>query len=269
MIIYKATCIINNKNYIGQTTKTLSERKKEHENSINAKNCKNRPFPRAIKKYGKENFLWEVICECNSLDELDEKEKYYIKFYNSLVDNGLGYNCDLGGNRGKHCETTKQKMSESQKGIKNHMYGKNEKLNPASKKVKNITTGNIYDSVTQCARLENRKSSTFINECCRGRKNSAYGCVYRYLDENNNIIPPTIVKTKKIIEEDIIIDIVSKKEYKNSKEILDEYNLKYNSNLTNLIKKGNGICFYKNRVFKKKNADIEPDIIQQYLNKIK
>ena len=47
----------------------------------------------AIQKYGKENFLFEIIEECN-LEDLNEKEKYYIEFYNTLE---KGYNCREGG----------------------------------------------------------------------------------------------------------------------------------------------------------------------------
>lgn len=48
---------------------------------------------RAIYKYGKENFTIKVIEECN-VEELDEKETYYIGLYNSYYD---GYNGTKGG----------------------------------------------------------------------------------------------------------------------------------------------------------------------------
>ena len=54
MIIYKATKLINNKTYIGQTVLDLKIRRRQHENSYKYKNCY--AFSKAIKKYGKENF---------------------------------------------------------------------------------------------------------------------------------------------------------------------------------------------------------------------
>ena len=61
MIIYKVTNIINNKIYIGQTIHSLNIRKSQHERSheYGYKTA----FSNAIKKYGKENFIWEIIYE--------------------------------------------------------------------------------------------------------------------------------------------------------------------------------------------------------------
>ena len=56
--IYKITNIINNKLYIGYTTATLKERMRRHKNDdINH----NTLLGRAIKKYGWENFKYEVV----------------------------------------------------------------------------------------------------------------------------------------------------------------------------------------------------------------
>ena len=60
MLIYKATNIINNKSYIGLTTRTLQERKLEH---LRHTKTENTYFHRAINEYGKDNFLWEIIDE--------------------------------------------------------------------------------------------------------------------------------------------------------------------------------------------------------------
>jgi group I intron endonuclease len=84
-IVYKATCIINNKVYIGQTIKTLNERKKGHMYASHKKS--HYKFHRALRKYKSENFKWEIIDTANNYEDLNKKEEYYIKYYNS-VDSG-------------------------------------------------------------------------------------------------------------------------------------------------------------------------------------
>lgn len=96
--IYKITNKINGKIYIGQTTKTLEERFQKHcwGTTIKDKYHLNMAIKKAIKKYGKENFTIELIEEVE-LDKLDEREVYWISFYNSYY---KGYNCTLGGQNG-------------------------------------------------------------------------------------------------------------------------------------------------------------------------
>jgi group I intron endonuclease len=122
MIIYKATNTVDGKCYIGQTKNTLKFRKRQH---IISKI--NTYFSKAINKYGKENFIWEVLCECKSKEELDEMEFHYIKQYNSF--GVCGYNLAWGGSGGgmtghHHTKETKQKISDATKGDSNPFYGK-------------------------------------------------------------------------------------------------------------------------------------------------
>ena len=80
---------------------------------------------RAIKKYGKENFIRELICECKNEKQAYKNEKKYIEKYNTLSPNG--YNLSPTGGleyNGYHSEESKRKISEAQKGEKGNMYGK-------------------------------------------------------------------------------------------------------------------------------------------------
>lgn len=90
--IYKATNKVNNKVYIGQTV-NFERRKKEHESSKNGIHAKC-VFHKAIQKYGKENFEWEIIDKCKTLDEALYLESMYISKYNSctFMKNSNGYN---------------------------------------------------------------------------------------------------------------------------------------------------------------------------------
>lgn len=115
MIIYKVTNNINNKIYIGQTKFSLEERKKRHWNDANTLNRKTVKFHNALLKYGLNNFIWEVIKECDNQEELDYYEKFYIALFNS-TDPEIGYNLKLGGKFGGiFTEEAKRNLGESTK----------------------------------------------------------------------------------------------------------------------------------------------------------
>lgn len=88
-IIYKRTNLINGKVYIGQTIQDLQTR-------MTCENNGTQVISRAIKKYGKNNFKNEIIDVANTREELNEKEKYWIKFYDS-TNPEKGYNRNAGG----------------------------------------------------------------------------------------------------------------------------------------------------------------------------
>ncbi len=94
-IIYKVTNIINNKIYIGQTKQTLEERKYNHYyRAKHSLDITHTHFINAIRKYGETNFIWEQIDIAESAEELNQKEKYWIQYYNSVNN---GYNIQKGG----------------------------------------------------------------------------------------------------------------------------------------------------------------------------
>ena len=114
MIIYKSTNKITGKVYIGQTTHSLDKRIKSHikESKIES----NRPFMLSIKKYGIDNFVFEIIDSSDNLNELNDKEIYWIDFYNSVSPNG--YNV-TGGGQGDKTIGTKELGKRISEGLKN------------------------------------------------------------------------------------------------------------------------------------------------------
>jgi group I intron endonuclease len=116
MIIYKATNLVNNKIYIGQTKNEIEKRIKGHIKESKNENTK-RPFLISIKKHGIDNFLFEEIDRADTFDELDEKEIYWINFYNS-TNNKIGYNI-LGGGQGKKMITNEAYSKIISDGLKN------------------------------------------------------------------------------------------------------------------------------------------------------
>ena len=94
-IIYKITNLINNKIYIGQTIHTLVYRMSQHKKTAKY-NLKKGHLYESINKYSWENFCFEEIDSANNINELDEKEKYWVKYYNS-ANRLYGYNKSVGG----------------------------------------------------------------------------------------------------------------------------------------------------------------------------
>ena len=94
--IYKITNKLNNKVYIGQTIQKPIERFYQHCAKKCDKYILNMVIHKAIFKYGKDNFTFEVIEEVPK-QQLNEREEYWIKYYNSYTD---GYNSTKGGQKG-------------------------------------------------------------------------------------------------------------------------------------------------------------------------
>ena len=86
-MLWKIENNINHKVYIGQSV-DIEKRWQRHKQSED--NC---PIHKAFKKYGIENFTFTIIEECER-EQLDEKEQYYIKYYDSYNN---GYNLTIGG----------------------------------------------------------------------------------------------------------------------------------------------------------------------------
>ena len=103
---------INGKKYIGQT-KDIKHRWMHHKCDLNAKCHPNRHLQGAWNKYGEDSFKFSVLEE-TSLERLNERERYWITFYDSV---NTGYNFDYGGNGVygyKHSEEEINKMRRIQ-----------------------------------------------------------------------------------------------------------------------------------------------------------
>ncbi len=136
--IYKITNILTQKIYIGQTrTHYLNKGKYRpygylgrfnahiSEALCNTKECQSIYLNNSIRKHGANNFLIELLAECDIV-ELDNLEIYYIKTHNSLYPNG--YNLTIGG---KNMAVT---------------YIENNKIKTNIKKIRNISTNNLIST---------------------------------------------------------------------------------------------------------------------------
>ena len=204
MIIYTFKNKINGKIYVGQTCRSFKERTGEHLRHSET------VFDKALLKYGIENFEYAIIDTATTIDELNEKEIYWIKKLNSLKP--FGYNLCLGGNNTlgyNHREDTKEKMRLAKKGMfkgkENPFYGKKhndetrrkmkeawtesrkDELRQMTKtrkthtvKVRNIDTGEVFDSIKAAGEKYNIEP-THITRVCKGRRKSTGGFRWEYV----------------------------------------------------------------------------------------
>lgn len=122
MGIYKISNIRNNKVYIGQSV-DIQRRFSEHMRALN-NNCHyNQHLQASYNKYGKESFLYEVLCICETT-ELDDMEVFFIDYYDSMNPE-CGYNKESGGSTNKSVSVeTREKQRINNTGPRNPFYGK-------------------------------------------------------------------------------------------------------------------------------------------------
>jgi group I intron endonuclease len=171
--------------YVGQTTRTLKQRKSSHLSS--SKKGSTYYLHRAIRKYGAENFKWEVIYNATSEEELNEKETYFIKEYNTNSQDG--YNLTEGGRgiRGwKHSELTKEKIKQC--AIKNNSAQYLKKFvqsKEGRKKISLMQLGKTYEM-----KFGKEKADEIIKE-----KQKSY--IEKYGKQKTDIIRKKISKNSK------------------------------------------------------------------------
>lgn len=139
--IYKVTNKADGKVYIGKTN-NLPKRKNEHYNDTRNLHL----FSRALHKYGKDNFTWEVLeHSLKTLEDANVRERYWIKKYRSYFKwkNSNGYNMTKGGDGGS-CWNIKRVAS----------YDKDGKLLAA------------FESVTEAAEFYGISGTTSISAVC-------------------------------------------------------------------------------------------------------
>ena len=180
---------------------------------------------KAIKKYGFENFLHEILYVNLTKEEAEQKEIELIAYYDTTNKN-KGYNVELGGNSigklskeqkdklrncnlgKKHSEETRRKMSESgkrkiftaehkkhlseSKMCKFHSDETKEMMRQTSQKNvpilqfdKNMNFVYKYISVSEASR-KTSVARPNISRCCRGITKRAGGYIWRYADDKSN-----------------------------------------------------------------------------------
>ena len=207
-IIYIHKNKVNGKIYVGQTCQQPNERWR---NGFGYIQCPK--FWKAIVKYGWDNFEHIILETDLTLEQANEKERYYIQYYNS--NSKEGYNCDIGGNNQHMSEEHKQHI---QQGIEKSI----------GRPVICLNNLKIYPSA---AAAERDTGCTHIFDCCVGRlkhsgkDENGMGLQWKYLEEYD--------KSKPIQLEKILDNSKKKILLENTNEIFEslrEASRKYNVN---------------------------------------
>lgn len=178
--IYKHECLENHKVYIGQTCQNINRRWRDGEG------YKHSPrFYSAILHYGWKNFTHEILEDNLTAEAANEREQYWIKYYDSTnVDKG--YNLTDGGDAHLYSEESKEKMSQSaihrfQEQEERQMQS--ERLKKAyqidssrwdviKKPIKCLETGEIFSSTTEAAKWAGINSLSAFGNYFAGRSKS-------------------------------------------------------------------------------------------------
>lgn len=115
--IYCIENMFDNKKYIGRSV-DIDARWRSHKSQLRKNKHSNPHFQNSVNKYGLENFIMYILEECDE-SELDDKEVYYISFYDTR-NYKKGYNVLIGGNTSKGrvvSQETRMKLSIAKKGI--------------------------------------------------------------------------------------------------------------------------------------------------------
>lgn len=197
--VYKHTSP-SGKTYVGITCQ------KPHRRWNNGRGyLKNKYFYSAICKYGWDNIRHEILFSNLSKDEAEQKEIEMIQFYKSNK-NEFGYNIESGGTSAERIsEETRLKLSKAKKGKPSNRKGVKlneeirKKLSKAhkgirmsvdsrrkigealGKKVICLETGCSFVSAREAERQMNIHS-THIREVCNGKRNTAGGYHWKFID---------------------------------------------------------------------------------------
>lgn len=201
--VYKHTCP-NSKVYIGITRCRVADRWK------NGLGYEYQVFGRAVRKYGWENITHEVLYENLTEDEAKRLEQELIKEFDSKNPEH-GYNRTDGGDGVKGYEYTEEVLDKMRQHA-NRMWANPETREKLLKHLKEVSKNNIgrkrseksirttierlsikvdqydkdgnfiqtFDSMMDAARSVNKDCNSAIVACCKGKKKSYCGFIWKY-----------------------------------------------------------------------------------------
>ncbi len=139
--IYMIMNLVNGKFYIGSSY-NINNRWNNHKACLRTNNHPSKYLQRAYNKYGKDNFIYEVLENCSE-NNLIQREQYWMDFHKIyLRENGYNISPTAGKTTGyKHTQEYKEKMtiflkeriSKMTSEERKEVFGKGRRNNPISK----------------------------------------------------------------------------------------------------------------------------------------
>lgn len=180
-IIYRALNNDNGKVYIGQTIKTLETRKNVHYSKYS--NCPY--FHNALMKYPKEVWNWDVIDYAENREELDEKEKYWIAFYQSN-NSEYGYNLTEGGQGSQGVIITEEHKRKTRETMLARTVNNYSKTDSSLKPVKCVELNQNFISFSEASRKTHANLNS-IRKVIKGELKTAGGYHWKLLEGEERI----------------------------------------------------------------------------------
>lgn len=191
MGIYKITNLVNGKLYVGSSV-NLDKRIYEHFRTLNKNEHSNIHLQRAFNKYGKENFVSEILDYVSHKSELKYREQYWMDKYNwdmlyniaPFAENTTGIPCS---------KETRKKIANSLKGkprptyvtakinkTLQEKYGGQHNRKPVYQVDKNTDKIlNRFDSIRLASKYANGSESSIV-ACCKGKAKTCAGYKWKY-----------------------------------------------------------------------------------------
>ena len=182
--IYCIVSGINGKRYIGSSSR-IKKRWAEHKSTLKYNKHCNPILQRSYNKYGKDNFTYEIIEECDVSLLVELEDKYMEQF--KTLNRKYGYNIELASRPNQSPESnekrriaglgrvvskeTRKRLSEALKGENNPMFGKKHSKE-AIKKISDSLKGENNNMFGKTHSEEARKKTS---DSMKGEKNWTFG----------------------------------------------------------------------------------------------
>ena len=151
-IIYCIHNLSTGKKYIGQTVEKLQRRVTRHFRTINETK-----ISRAIQKYGKYDFVYGIVEEVDSVNLLDEREKFWIQHYDSVNN---GFNIKEGGKCARGFKQSESSIEKRRKKLLGIPLSEEHK-----KKLSKAHSGKVLSKETVDKMIAYRTGRTLTESC--------------------------------------------------------------------------------------------------------
>lgn len=224
--IYKATNLVNHKVYIGFDSKWPT-RKTTHHRNLQTSQYEHLVFYKALRKYGWENFFWEVIYQ--SLDNnhcLNVMEPFFISEYKSYIwdQESNGYNMTRGGDGvlGFICDERTKELRR----VNTKLY--HDSLTPKEKNIRsaNCSTGQKHrymkrsDSEITKSRKSKSHQKKYLITSPTGKTFVAENGLKDFAEKNAKTLEVTYWQLFKALHRTVALDQHSTRKNKNKWKVI-------------------------------------------------